>query len=168
MTATDTTTPDPSATHHVEMLAGCDARGQPVLEKIPVTVNADGACRLLRSPAFVKGIARDDLIKLNEDTGQYEIRQRGGRLCVRVFCRGNINALAERITPAWEKLGGELDFQTPRMLVYSIHVSCGFQQIEAILNEAMDTESQWLYGNVYDPNDGVTPLNWWLDILKPQ
>jgi hypothetical protein len=22
---------------------------------------------------------------------------------------------------------------------------------------------QWIYGNVYDPADGVTPLNWWLD-----
>lgn len=153
---------------HIEMLAGCNAQGEPVLEKIPVEIADEGVCRLLQSPAFIKGIARDDLIKLNEDTGQYEIKQRGGNLCVRVFSRSDVNTLAERITPQWEKLGGELDVQTPRMLIYSIHVSCGFKQIEAILNEAMDPESQWLYGNVYDPNDGVTPLNWWIDILKPQ
>lgn len=22
---------------------------------------------------------------------------------------------------------------------------------------------KWMYGNVYDVNDGVTPLNWWVE-----
>jgi hypothetical protein len=67
-------------------------------------------------------------------------------------------------------LGGDLDLETPRMLVYSIHVSCGFNTIEDILNRAVgnDGQSAWLYGNVYDPADGQTPLNWWLDLLKPE
>ena len=31
-----------------------------------------------------------------------------------------------------------------------------------------DGQSAWMYGNVYDPADGETPLNWWLDLLKPE
>ena len=56
------------------------------------------------------------------------------------------------------------------MLVYSIHVSCGFSAIENILNEFVgrDGQSAWMYGNVYDPADGETPLNWWQDLLKPE
>jgi hypothetical protein len=27
-------------------------------------------------------------------------------------------------------------------------------------------DSIWYYGNVYDPEDGVTPLNWWEDIAQ--
>jgi hypothetical protein len=22
--------------------------------------------------------------------------------------------------------------------------------------------TEWMFGNVYDPRDGVTPLNWWV------
>jgi hypothetical protein len=55
-------------------------------------------------------------------------------------------------------------------LVYSIHVSCGFSVVEDLLNQVTgkDGRSAWMYGNVYDPTDGQTPLNWWQDILKPE
>jgi hypothetical protein len=87
-----------------------------------------------------------------------------------VFSRNDINVLADALTPEFEKLGGELDVETPRMLVYSIHVSCGFSTIEDLLNQHVgrDADSTWMYGNVYDPVDGQTPLNWWQDILKPE
>jgi hypothetical protein len=69
-----------------------------------------------------------------------------------------------------EKMGGDLDLETARMLVYSIHVSCGFNTIEELLNRVLGTdgESLWVYGNVYDPVDGQTPLNWWQALLKPE
>ncbi len=91
-------------------------------------------------------------------------------MSIRIFCRGDIKSLGENLTPQLEKLGGEQDLETERMLVYSIHVSCGFKTIEEILNQHVGekTGSMWQYGNVYDPADGETPLNWWIDILKPQ
>ena len=57
------------------------------------------------------------------------------------------------------------DLQTERALVYTIHFSIGFKQIEEIFNDACDAfdESMWLYGNVYDDKDGKTPLGWWTD-----
>jgi len=68
-------------------------------------------------------------------------------------------------TSKFEKIGGCLDLQTPRALVYTIHVSIGFKTIESILDETCEdyTEVVWYYGNVYDPEDGITPLEWWLD-----
>ena len=69
----------------------------------------------------------------------------------------------ELLAPAIEKLGGCLDLQTDRALVYSIHVSIGFAVIEELLNTAGAEypDSFWYYGNVYDPDDGTTPMLWW-------
>lgn len=157
-----------SALQVIELFAGKDPQGKPVVERLQVKVNDDDTCQLVRSPAFIKGIASGDVIKLETGTQEFSLIKRAGNLCIRVFSRANTEALSERLTPELEKLDGELDLETPRMLVYSIHVSCGFKEIEAILNSCMDDDTMWLYGNVYDPRDGQTPLNWWLDVLKPE
>lgn len=153
----------------IEMLAGVDPQGQPVMEKLQVHIDDKDQCTLVKSPAFIKGIAAGDLIKLNQETKQFEIIKRSGNLCVRVFSRGDIGLLADQLTGEIEKLGGQLDTETPRMLVYSIHVSCGFKAIEGLLERhTQGDDTAWIYGNVYDPNDGTTPLNWWQAILQPE
>lgn len=158
----------------IELFAGIGPDGQPVVERLQVRVNEDDSCQLVRSPAFIKGIASGDTIKLNRgkedrDSQQFELLKRSGNLAVRVLCRSDSAALSDQLTPQLEKLGGELDMESPRLLVYSIHVSCGFAEIEGILNSVCDgANSVWNYGNVYDPQDGQTPLNWWMDILKPE
>lgn len=156
------------ALQEIQMFAGNDANGQPFVERLQVKVDDQGLCQLTRSPAFIKGLASGDIIKINPTHNQFEIQTHSGNLCVRVISKDDIRPLNEAITPELEKLGGVLDIETPRMLVYSIHVSCGFAAIEAILNRHIGASSIWLYGNVYDPADGTTPLNWWHDILKPQ
>ena len=157
-----------SALEEIQMFAGNDANGQPFVERLQAKVDDQGRYQLIRSPAFIKGLAKDDIIKLDASDNHFEIQQRSGNLCIRVFSKEDIRALHEDLTPEMEKLGAELDLETPRMLVYSIHVSCGFNSIEEVLNRHVGPSSTWLYGNVYDPADGCTPLNWWLDILKPQ
>jgi hypothetical protein len=64
-------------------------------------------------------------------------------------------------------LKAELDHQNERMLVYSIPVESGFDEIEAVFNTLSKgfEQTQWFYSNVYDPDDGQTPLNWWHDYL---
>ncbi|MBB6520295.1 DUF4265 domain-containing protein [Pseudoteredinibacter isoporae] len=152
----------------IELFAGLDANGQAVIERMPVKISEeDDSCQLVKSPAFVKGIASGDTIKLRPGSQDFELIKRSGNLCIRVLSRGEIASLAESLAPELEKLGGELDTETERMLVFSIHVSCGFQAIEALLNKHVDGQSSiWLYGNVYDPKDGETPLNWWQSILE--
>jgi hypothetical protein len=154
----------------IELFAGLRPDGQPMIEKLSVRELDNGDLQLVRSPAFVKGLASGDIIRCSADRREFEIIQHSGNLSVRVFSRQDISALADRLTAELEKLGGELDMETPRMLVYSIHVSCGFSAIEAILNREINTagDSAWLYGNVYDPTDGETPLNWWQELLKPE
>lgn len=158
----------------LNLLAGFHPNGQPVLEKVMAapqsSAKAGGSVfRLLHSPLFVAGAARGDLIELlNNNPGRFRVRGRSGQLAVRVLCRDDIAALADELTPAIEKLDGVLDVQTPRALVYSIHVAVGFAEIERVLDAAVSTfgAAQWSYGNVYDAETGA-PLNWWESLLNP-
>jgi len=154
----------------IELFAGLGANGQPIVEKLQVRELENGHLQLVQSPAFVKGLASGDVIRCDVPNQEFKIVQHSGNLSVRVFSRDAIEVLGDLLTPEMEKLGGELDMETPRMLVYSIHVSCGFSVIEDLLNQFIgkDGRSAWMYGNVYDPIDGQTPLNWWQDILKPE
>ncbi len=154
----------------IELFAGLGANGQPIVEQLQVRELDDGNLQLVQSPVFAKGLANGDLVKMLPDTREFDLVQRSGNLSIRVFSRSAIEQLSDQLTPELEKLGGELERETPRMLAYSIHVSCGFEAIEDILNRyvGQDGQSAWVYGNVYDPQDGTTPLNWWLDILKPE
>jgi hypothetical protein len=67
-----------------------------------------------------------------------------------------------------ERIGGRLDGDaaTSRnsMLVFTFPVNIGFPAIEGVMAsaKALSPRCEWFYGNVYDLNDGVTPLNWWL------
>jgi len=92
----------------IEILAGTDANGQPVMERLQVSVDDKNQCTLVKSPAFVKGIASGDLIKLNKDTKQFEVIKHSGNLCIRVFSRQDTATLSDKITPQIEKLGGAL------------------------------------------------------------
>lgn len=152
----------------IELFAGIGPDGKPVAERLQVMIREDNSCQLVKSPAFIKGIAGGDVIKLEKGSDEFTLLERSGNLSIRVYCRDDSSELVDELTPPLEKLGGELDVETPRMLVYSIHVSCGFQQIEAILDGVVSDDVAWVYGNVYDANDGQTPLNWWQDILKPE
>jgi hypothetical protein len=154
----------------IELFAGHRPDGQTVVERLPVKVLEDDSCQLVKSPAFVPGLASGDQIRLKEDKSQFELIKRSGNLAIRVFAYEGLDEIAEDLTAELEKLGGSQDTETERMLVFSIHVSCGFGAIEDILNRHCNSieDCLWTYGNVYDPNDGQTPLNWWQEILKPQ
>jgi len=47
-------------------------------------------------------------------------------------------------------------------------VYIGFADIERLLDGTMAkfTDSVWYYGNIYDREDGTTPLNWWDEFLN--
>ena len=160
----------------IELVAGRHPNGELVVEKILVhPLPEENSFQLLKSPLFVRGIARTDVIQLKKGThGQFNVVKHGGNLCVRVFSKQDLNlpqfeGIEQSLTSGLEKLGGDLDIKEPRALVYSIHVSCGFDVIEKILNDILSnqTEMTWLYGNVYDPDSGE-PLNWWQPILAPE
>lgn len=172
---------DAVQTLHIPLIAGYRPDGEGIVEQVAVTpVGDDGKptavdspkaqYRLLRSPAFVRGLASGDRIKFPANNEQgYELIKRSGNLCLRVLSKSNIDEVLQVLTPEIELLDGILDVETPRLLVYSIHVSIGFQAIELLLDRISGqfAGTLWYYGNVYDPADGVTPLDWWQAFLAP-
>ncbi len=161
----------------LSLIAGYRNDGEPVLEKIVVEAMtpatkapATKEYRLLKSPAFVRSLAAGDRIRFPADNpAGYELLKRSGNLCIRVLRKDGIEEVANALSPELELLDGTLDLQSPRVLVYSIHVSIGFQSIEILLDRVVGQfpGTVWYYGNVYDPADGVTPLDWWQEFLAP-
>lgn len=154
----------------LELMAGRHPNGEMIVEKVLVSAKEQAnTYQLLKSPVFVRGIARGDIIEqLPSPKGAFKLEQHSGNLCIRVFGKQPLDAIEQSLTAALEKLGGDRDVYEPRVLVYSIHVSCGFTKIEELLNQqlAAAPDVAWFYGNVYDPDSGE-PLNWWQAILAP-
>ena len=145
----------------VQLLAGTDSQGMPVLEKLEVKRHEqEGTYELLHSPLFVRDLAAGDVFNCEDDNpASYKVIKRSGKLAVRVFCKDNPEELESTLTPEVEKLDA---------LVYSVHVNIGFGEIERLFDNAIaDTQgSIWYYGNIYDREDGVTPLNWWDEFIN--
>ena len=150
-------------------LAGIESNGEPVFESLYVEFLTDTPqhFRLIKSPLLARNLAAGDLVRqINPDKAEYELINRSGNVCIRLFGGEELTDVEQALTSKFEKIGGCLDLQTPRALVYTIHVSIGFKTIESMLDETCKdyTEVVWYYGNIYDPEDGITPLEWCLDI----
>jgi len=147
----------------INLVARINPDGTPFYESVLVERIGPQRYLVLASPGLLEGFAAGDEIELapGESSG-YRIARRGGNVCVQFFWR----AAESRpwLEPQVAALGGRLDGETPGLLVFTIPVSAGFPAIERIFYEADKRcpGCRWMYGNVYDPADGVTPLNWWL------
>lgn len=149
----------------LQLPAGQDSEGQQILEKIEVFVmEQPDHYELKQAPMLLRGIAKGDIILVDrQHTNKFVVVKRSGNLTIRVFRKTDMESLENTLTPQVEKHDGCLDIKTDRALSYSIHVNLGFAAIEALFDNAMSAypDSVWYYGNVYNPIDGVTPLNWW-------
>jgi hypothetical protein len=60
-------------------------------------------------------------------------------------------------------LDGGFDGAAGSLLIFTIPFEIGFGRIERVMEEVASKfmVDRWMYGNVYDAKDGVTPLNWW-------
>jgi hypothetical protein len=118
----------------------------------------------MHSPGFVEGIAAGDEFRLVEEHGAFEVTRRSGNVAVQVFGSEPLAPLAFGLVARVAELGGVLDGQIERGMVFTIPVAAGFPAIESVFDEFVSVHrgTTWMYGNVYDPRDGVTPLNWWV------
>lgn len=151
----------------IHLMAGQRADGQLIFEQAFAKAVGDECYQLITSPLFARGAARGDIIRLLA-AGRFEVEQYGGNLCVRIMARRDMDVIAGLIESGLKELGGQKDFSNERMSVFSVPVAAGFSVIEEILNKVLTpygNDAQWLYANVYDPDDGQTPLNWWHDFL---
>jgi hypothetical protein len=148
----------------IRLLADTASSGRPVFEEVRAEPLDARKYRVLASPGLVQGIAADDEIELLPD-GQFRVLRRGRNVCVQIFSRTNIREVERAVTDALRTLGGRLDGSSSKQVVYTVPLRSGFSPIESALNALRErlVDYEWYYGNVYDPKDGVTPLNWWLD-----
>src|SRR5262245_38595598 len=121
--------------------------------------------RLVHSPGLVEGLAAGDEIELTGEEPGYRIIKRAGNLCIWLIVKEESD-LSRKAVVAIQKnveaIGGRLDGGTHRSLIFTIPVSVGFGLVERLLNETVKDipGATWFFGNVYDPKDGKTPLNW--------
>lgn len=119
---------------------------------------------ILRSPCFVRLIAAGDVIRLDEaDPHRFTIVRRGGNVSVHVSRGAPIGPeVRDAFARALARIGGRLDEESLRVLVFTVPASVDFSRMEALLNALVERcpGARWGYGNVDDPADGVTPLEW--------
>jgi hypothetical protein len=136
-------------------------------ETLPVLAIGPGRYRLLASPGFVEGLAAGDEFELDPHSPLgHRVLRRGGNLCVWFYHAEPLSegsAATHDIREVAESLGGRLDGGYSRMLVLTVPLAAGFDAVARAFDAAVARHagSAWLYGNVYDPADGVTPLDWW-------
>jgi len=143
--------------------------GKPIYEAVPAVRTGDNQYRLTGSPGFAPGVACGDEIELSlsERIG-YRILKRSGNVCVQLFfnrCSFEDRQAAATIVEAiGGRLDGGKDSDAGHLLIFTIPISVGFRAIEQAMADvsARLPVDRWMYGNVYDTKDGVTPLNWWL------
>ena len=157
---------DASSTHDLRVPVISDGVHQGE-EMLPVAEVGDGRYRLLASPGFVEGLAADDEFELDPQAPLgHRVVRRGGNLCVWFYHSeplSETSTVTADVRSTAESLGGRLDGGYSRMLVLTIPLSAGFDAVARTFDDAVrrHAASSWLYGNVYDPADGVTPLDWW-------
>ena len=149
----------------INVYAGESSMGNKVYEELPVVPIADGYFRVMASPGLVLGLAKGDEIKFNSNSGHFEVIKRGNNLCIQLYITPamseQINLLATEVA---NRFDGTMDGRSEKQVVFSVHISKGFAEIESVFNNFVDHNpgAEWYYGNVYDEEDGVTPLNWWI------
>ncbi len=146
----------------IQILAATSSSGSPVYEEAVVEDAGEGRFRLMQSPGLALGVAAGDVFELFDDC-RYHVVSRGGNVCIQVYLKEENPDIAPALMERLGSLGGRLDGRAKGLLVFTVGVSIGFPAIERALRATVDEfpKIEWYYGNVYDPADGVTPLNWW-------
>lgn len=147
----------------LELFAERGPSGRPVREEVRVRPLGGRTFQVAQSPGLVLGIAAGDVIELDMlDQSRFRLVKRGGNICVQIFCPVS-DETEQRFAAEMARLGGWLDGRSPRQLVFTIPATGDFRPLEIMLNSltAGNPGCEWYYGNVYDPLDGTTPLNWW-------
>lgn len=153
---------------HVKIMVTGGSR--PGVEQVPAKRVRDADWQLIRSPLYATEVAAGDVIRLlNDQTGEFEVLEHGGNVCVQFYLSrldsDNLRAttlVANALSQEVESLGGRLDGRTAGLVSFTVPVRAGFPAIERIFQGAIAKYpgTQWQYANVYHPQTGE-PLRWW-------
>lgn len=146
----------------LDLLAGKTETGQNVYETLPANHLGDDTYQVQVSPALVLGLARDDIIKLSLQNGCFTVIHHSGNICVQIYLLNQLENVSDLLDQLLSE-GALFDGISKDILVITYPISRGFSTIEkSVAKIALNLKAQeWFFGNVYDPKDGVTPLEWW-------
>jgi hypothetical protein len=135
-------------------------------EEVEVEPLGGDRYRVLCPPRFAYGLAVGDEIELDDQTPfGFRTVVRSGNLTVWFYVRerGQERALANAARDLVGPIGATIEGTPDRMLILTVPLSAGWGPIEAVMNRiaAALPGTSWEYGNVYDPQDGKTPIKWW-------
>ncbi|GKT26893.1 DUF4265 domain-containing protein [Acidovorax sp. SUPP3334] len=139
----------------IKILAGHNKNG-PVHEELPAKQLDDGAYRLLASPGLVLGLAKNDLISLNQE-GEARLLRHGGNFCIQIYLenpdQAKISKAAEIID---SKLSGTIDGTGGGVIAFSVPISNGFQKTNDTFDQISSLlGSEYYYTNVYKNLGGI-------------
>lgn len=147
--------------------------GKEAFESVPAEALGEGVFKILASPGFAPGFAAGDEVEISGGGPNcIIIKHRGGNVCVQIFFKKLPEDDRSKIDSEMSLIGGWLDGGKEgiagHLLIYTIPIRVGFKRIENVMERIADRFSvdRWMYGNVYDTRDGVTPLNWWVTESK--
>lgn len=133
-----------------------------IVEEVLVEKLDANRYRIGSSPGMLQGLAAGDVISLDaEATSGFKLLERGGNVCVHVYCdAAQRDEVQAALTQVLGSIGGVLDGTMGQTgLCFTIPVAAGFTVIEGALQRVVGDE--WSYSNVYDAATDA-PLNWWL------
>jgi hypothetical protein len=111
-----------------------------------------GFWRLLHSPAFVLGVARGDVVRVDAQLlAGFEVHERSGFIAVSVFLPKGVGASTSSLESSVRGLGGIPEGGPENVAVFSVPVSVGFSAIEKVFAEFSAAQSgvEWAFSNVY-------------------
>jgi hypothetical protein len=138
--------------------------GQP--EEVEVREVKGGRYVVLSPPRFAYGLAVGDEIELVSDQpAGFRVVKHSENLTVWVFAidADSVPGLAAQAQERLREVNGVLEGALKSMLIVTVPLSSGWERIEAVMKDLVATvhEATWEYANVYDVEDGKTPLGWW-------
>ena len=147
---------------HVELFAGVNRRGEPVLEQVPAEMLEPSRFRVTATPGLAWGCAAGDVLDVHPD-GTFDVARRGGSVAIHVTGRLD-QSVVDRLRDEFAPLGATVEApQDLRFAVVTVQVTHGFPAIERATERAIETATrgtvEWHFGNVYDEQG--KPLNWW-------
>jgi hypothetical protein len=144
----------------IDVVAGHKTSGEPVFEEVLVDDLGYDRYRIVATPGLVLNVAAGDVVAFDRSERTLSVEERGRNLALQVYAPPEV---ADQLVDPISKLGGVMHGREGPLTVFTVPVAAGFPALERVLNDFVrrHPEAKWYYGNVYDPADGVTPLNWW-------
>ena len=144
-------------------------RERDFVEKLVVDELGANRFRLVHTAGLIEGLVAGDEFEIVDGGAGFRILSRGGNVGVWFYFPDedqNRGFEARRLADEIVAIGGRLDGGGHTSLVFTIPVTVGFEAIEEVLETAQKRISgaSWMYSNVYDSVDGMTPLNWWNEV----